>query len=338
MNEDLAIDLGTCSTRIFGRNRGLCVDEPSVVASGKKALDVAGHSAQSRVGHPSTEVVYPISNGWVADECAVSQMLKAFFRQFEPKGPKWLNGFRLRPQMVVGICPQAFPVQQRALCRSLFQAGARRVFLMDSATAALVGLGIDVHQPKGHMVVDIGASGTRIAVVSMGCVVASESLPLGGQAMDRTLVAHLRRTHALSIGLKTAEDIKIRLGAAIQHSSEYTAEVRGRDLAGQAKTIVLSTDDVAQALRETIGGIVQGLFSVIEKTPPEMAEGIFEQGVFLVGGGSQLRHLGQALHWATQLKINRVEEPARAGILGMGEVLAQLPRFSPFLLSSDRFA
>ncbi len=327
-SHDLAIDLGTANTLVYGRGKGLVCSEPSVVAivnersgSGGQKVRAVGHEAKEMLGRTpdSIRAVRPIKDGVIADFEITEAMLRYFIQRAHNRGTL------VRPRIVICVPPCITSVEKRAVRESALSAGAREVFLIEEPMAAAIGAGLDVTAPQGNMVVDIGGGTTDVAVISLSGIVTSRSVRVGGDKMDEAIINYIKRKYNMLIGERTAEAVKIEIGAAATHSKSVTEEVKGRDLiAGIPKVIVATSDEIREALVEPIHAIVETVHLTLEKTPPELAADIVDRGIMLVGGGSLLRDLDQVLREETKLPILRSEDPYTAVVHGAGKALDDL--------------
>jgi rod shape-determining protein MreB len=326
LSNDLAIDLGTANTLVYGRGREILCSEPSVVAvaeAGPQSGRVlaVGREAKEMVGRtPGTiRAVRPIKDGVIADFEVTEAMLRYFIQRAHNRR-LWV-----RPRIVICVPPCITSVEKRAVRESAMSAGAREVYLMEEPMAAAIGAGLNVTEPSGNMVVDVGGGTTDVAVISLAGIVTSSSVRVGGDKMDDALINFVKRKHNLLIGERTAEIIKITIGTAVPKGEPKTMEIKGRDLvAGIPKMIVLSSDEVREALHEPVHQIVQTVVQTLERTPPELGADIVDRGIVLVGGGSLLRDFDQLLRMETKLPIVRAEDPFTAVAMGAGKALDSL--------------
>jgi rod shape-determining protein MreB len=326
LSNDLAIDLGTANTLVYARGRGIICSEPSVVAvaegpGGSRKVLAVGTDAKEMVGRTpgSIRAIRPIKDGVIADFEVTEAMLRYFIQKAH-------NRRRLvRPRIVICVPPCITSVEKRAVRESAISAGAREVFLMEEPMAAALGAGLNVTEPTGNMVIDIGGGTTDVAVISMAGIVTSSSVRVGGDKLDEAIIHYVKRKHNLLVGERTAEIIKITIGTAMSKGAAKTMEIKGRDLvAGIPKMIVMSSDEVREALAEPIHQIVETVLQTLERTPPELAADIVDRGIVLVGGGSLLRDFDQLLRVETKLPIVRGEDPFTAVAAGAGKALDSL--------------
>ena len=325
--DDIAIDLGTANTLVHVAGRGIVLDEPSVVAirskGGVRDVLAVGHKAKLMLGRTpeSIETIRPLRDGVIADFVATEEMLRQFIRR--TKSILEL----MRPRILICVPAGATPVERRAVYETALSAGARKVFLIEEPVAAAIGAGLPVDEPTGSMVVDIGGGTADIAVMSLGGVVQARSLRCAGNAMDEAIVRHIRRKHQLLIGEANAERIKIEAGSAMRLVNGESAEIfiRGRDLRqGKAKTVVLGSEDIAEALENPIEEIAEFIQRAIEDLPPEVSTDICERGIYLTGGGSNLKKLDAELERRVGVKFFIPEKPENCVIKGSAAILERL--------------
>ncbi len=324
LGERLGIDLGTATIIVYARGRGIVVREPSVVAIDKTTRRVLaiGEEAREMLGRTPSSIVAirPLRDGVIADYTVTREMLAFLIRR--ACGPK---ARLFKPVVVVCIPSGATNVEMRAALDAARAAGAREAYPIEEPMAAAIGAGLPIANPGGNMVVDIGGGTTDIAVISLGGIVVSDSLRVGGNQLDEAIIRHIRRVYNLDIGERTAEDIKIRIGSACRTNGEEEMEVRGRDIVtGLPQTVTVSSIEVRDALSENVSQIVAAVKSILEKTPPELAADIIERGITLTGGGALLRGLDQVLQMETQIPVHVAEDPMSSVAIGTGKVLEQI--------------
>ncbi len=326
LSNDLAIDLGTANTLVYARGRGIICSEPSVVAladgpNGVRRVLAVGTEAKQMVGRtPGTiRAIRPIKDGVIADFDVTEAMLRYFIQKAH-------NRTRLvRPRIVICVPPCITSVEKRAVRESAVSAGAREVYLMEEPMAAALGAGLNVTEPTGNMVIDVGGGTTDVAVISLAQIITSSSARVGGDKLDEAIINYVKRKHNLLIGERTAEIVKITIATVMSNSANKTMEIKGRDLvAGVPKMIVMSSDEVREALTEPIHQIVETVLQTLERTPPELAADIVDRGIVLGGGGALLRDFDQLLRAETKLPIVRAEDPFTAVALGAGKALDSL--------------
>ncbi len=332
-SNDMAIDLGTANTVVYIQNKGIVLNEPSVVAVKAHTNQVlaAGKSAKEMLGKTPENIVAcrPMRDGVIANFELTESMLRYFIRVVH-------NDRRtlVRPRMIIGVPSGITQVEKRAVEESAKQAGAREVYTIMEPMAAAIGAGLQVQEPCGNMVVDIGGGTTEVAVISLKSVVFCRSIRVGGDEMDRAIVQYVKRKYNLLIGERTAERIKIEIGSALLDSSmsQQTIEVKGRDLiTGVPKTIMLSAPEVNEALLETIASIVDVVRVALENTPPELSSDLVDKGIVMAGGSSLLRGLNQLISKETGLPVRVAEDPLFCVVKGAGKVLEELSFFQDAL-------
>lgn len=322
-SNDLSIDLGTANTLIYVRGRGIVLNEPSVVAirhhDGRKTVEAVGIEAKRMLGRTPGNItaIRPLKDGVIADFQVTEKMLQHFIRKVHEN-----NWFTPSPRVLISVPCLSTEVEKRAIRESAIGAGAREVRLIEEPMAAAIGAGLKVAEASGSMVVDIGGGTTEIAVISLNGVVYSDSVRIGGDRFDESIVNYVRRNYGSVIGDATAERIKQEIGCAFAGSEIREIDVRGRNLAeGVPRSFTLSSDEILEALQEPLAGIVQAVKSALEQSPPELASDIAESGVVLTGGGALLRDIDRLLSHETGLPFIIAEDPltcvARGGGMAM---------------------
>jgi rod shape-determining protein MreB len=317
---DMGIDLGTANTLVFVKGRGIIIREPSVVAiqKGSNEILAVGDEAKEMIGRTPSNIVAirPMKDGVIADFDTASSMLKYFIK-------KGMGGKSfIRPRVVVGVPSGGTEVEKRAVIDATIQAGAREAYLIEEPMAAAIGAGLPVHEPTGNMVVDIGGGTTEVAVISLGGIVSSHSIPIGGYKMDEAIVQYVKKNYNLLIGERTAENVKIDIGSAIASPSEEKYEIRGRDLvSGLPKTIIVTPEQVQQALSEPVSGIIEAVKNTLERTPPELAADIMDRGIVMTGGSSMLRRLDNLLSLETGMPVYLSEDALSCVAMGTGKAV-----------------
>ena len=330
LSSDMAIDLGTANTLVYVKGRGIVLNEPSVVATinrgGKKQVRAVGNDAKMMLGRTpgNIEAIRPMRDGVIADFEVAEEMIKHFIRKVHNR-----RSFA-NPMIIVCVPSGSTAVERRAIQESALSAGARRVFLIEEPMAAAIGAGLPVSEPTGSMVVDIGGGTTEVAVLSLGGIVYSRSVRVGGDKMDEALISYIRRNHNLLIGESTAERIKLDIGAAsppFDGDDGPYREVKGRDLMnGVPREVLVSQRAVAESLAEPVSAIVEAVKVALENTPPELAADIVDKGIVLTGGGALLNRLDEVLRDATGLPVVVAEDPLQCVALGTGRALEELKR------------
>ncbi len=318
---ELAIDLGTANTLIFVKNKGILLREPSVVAINNQTKEpqAVGAEAKQMLGRApgSIEAIRPMKDGVIANFDVTEKMIKHFF---EKVGCLKMLG---HPKVVIAVPSGITQVERRAVRDSAISAGAREVFLVEEPMAAAIGVDLPIEEPTGNMIIDIGGGTTEVAIISMSGIVYSKSVRVAGDEMDEAIVNYVKRKYNLLIGERTAEEVKIQIGSAYPMEKKMTMEVKGRDLvAGIPKTLVISDEEIREALTETFSTIVEAVKIALERTPPELAADIVDKGVVVAGGGSLIKGLEILLREATGLPITLAEDPLSAVAMGAGKLLS----------------
>jgi len=319
----LGIDLGTTSVRVFVKGKGVVLREPSVVAVDRRGNILAvGEEAKRMIGKTPSSIVarQPLREGVIADYTTTAAMLKYFIRK---ACGRWTL---FRPEVIICVPAKATGVERRAVVDAALEGGARRAFPIEEPMAAAIGAGLPITEPGANVVVDIGGGTTDIAVISLGGIVVSDSIRIGGIKLDEAIARYIKREYNLLIGEQTAEEIKIRIGSAYKLPQELSMEVRGRDLVtGLPKTIRITSEEIRNALSEPIGQIVARVKTVLEQTPPELAADIVTRGIVLTGGGALLRGLDKLLQLETGVPVRLADDPISAVAIGTGLALDMLP-------------
>lgn len=327
MSADMAIDLGTANTLVYVRDRGIVLNEPSVVAiemiNGRKTIKAVGNEAKQMLGRTPGHIhaIRPLRDGVIADFEVSEAMIKHFIRKVHNR-----RSF-VSPKMIICVPSGSTPVEQRAIIDSAESAGASEVYLIEEPMAAAIGAGLPVAEPVGSMVVDIGGGTTEVAVISLSGIVYAKSIRVGGDKMDDAIIAYIRRVHNLLIGETTAERIKKEIGSAAPPSSGNGRfmEIKGRDLInGVPKEVVITERQVAEALMEPVGQIIEAVKITLENTPPELGSDIAERGIVMTGGGSLLSNLDFVLRHATGLAVTIADDPLSCVALGTGHALEEI--------------
>jgi rod shape-determining protein MreB and related proteins len=333
-SRDMGIDLGTANTLVHVKGRGIVLREPSVVAIQRDtgAVLAVGEEAKQMIGRTPGNItaIRPMKDGVIADFDVTQNMLKYFIAK-----SMGARSF-IRPRVVVAVPSGVTEVEKRAVIDATLQAGAREAYLIEEPMAAAIGAGLPVHEPTGNLVVDIGGGTTEVAVISLGGIVTSRSIRVGGDEMDEAIVQYIKRTYNLMIGERTAEEIKITIGSAIPIGNE-TMDIRGRDLvSGLPKTLTISGEEVQKALTEPVFSIIEAVKVTLEKTPPELASDIMDRGIVMAGGGSLLRGLDKLLNRETGMPVHIAEEPLSCVAIGTGKALESLDVLKRILVSPKK--
>jgi rod shape-determining protein MreB len=334
MGRDMAVDLGTANTVVYVRGRGIVLDEPSVVAVNARdgRLLAVGTEAKRMIGRTPAHIqaIRPLKDGVIADFEICEKMLKYFITKVHPRR------LSLHPRMVICVPSGITGVEQRAVQEAAEFAGARKpAYIIEEPMAAAIGAGLPVQEPTGNMIVDIGGGTTEVAVISLGGIVASQSVRVGGDELDEAIVNYIKKEYSLALGDRTAEEVKIALGSAWPLVDEVHAEIRGRDLVtGLPKTIVVSTEEIRAAIDEPVSAVVDAVKVTLDKTPPELAADIMEQGIVLSGGGALLHGIDARLQHETGMPIVIAHDPLHAVAIGSGQSLEEFDALKGVLFSS----
>ena len=315
----MAVDLGTANTLVYVRGRGIVLSEPSVVALDQATRTVlaVGIEAKRMLGRTPASItaIRPLKDGVIADFEVTEEMLRHFITKVHQN--RWAH-----PRVVVCVPSGVTGVEKRAVEEATLSAGARIAYLIEEPMAAAIGAGLPVAEPSGNMIVDIGGGTTEVAVISLGGIVVAQSIRVGGDELDDSIVKHVQRAHKLLIGTQTAEQVKLEIGSAFPGNDDGSCEVRGRDLVtGLPKTIVLTADDVRGALEEPLQAIIGAIKATLDQTPPELAADIMDKGIVLAGGGALLTRLDERVRVETQMPVQIAESPLTCVAVGSGRSL-----------------
>jgi rod shape-determining protein MreB len=333
VGNDMAVDLGTANTVVYVRGKGIVLNEPSVVAVNTRDNQplAVGTEAKRMVGRTPAhiEAIRPLKDGVIADFDVCEKMLRYFIERVHHR--RWA-----KPRMVICVPSGITGVEQRAVQEAAEYAGARKpAYIIEEPMAAAIGAGLPVHEPSGNMVVDIGGGTTEVAVISLGGIVASESIRVAGDEIDEALMSFCKKEYSLALGERTAEDIKTQLASAWPLKQELYAEVRGRDLVtGLPKTIVVSTVELREAIEEPVQAICDAIKYTLDRTPPELAADMMEKGIVITGGGSLLHGLDARLATETGMPVRRAKNPLYTVVLGSGRCLEEFEVLKEVLLAS----
>lgn len=328
---DIGIDLGTANTLVHVKGKGIVLNEPSVVAmdSLTKKVVAVGEEARRMLGRTPGHIVAtrPLREGVIADFDTTEIMLRHFIQKVIGKSP-----FK-RPRIIIGVPSGITSVEQKAVIEAAERTGARQVYLISEPKAAAIGAGLDIFEPSGSMVVDIGGGTTDIAVLSLGDVVTANSIRLAGDKFDEGIIRHIRKEHSLLIGERTAEEIKIKVASVYPDARHEQLDIRGRDMiSGLPKTVTVESEEMREALQESVDLIVAATHSVLEQTPPELAADIFDKGIILTGGGALLYGLDRLMTRELQVPIHIAQDPMSCVVNGTGMAL----EFMDKMTRSDR--
>ena len=334
LSADMAIDLGTANTLVYVKGRGIVLNEPSVVAiaevKGKKQVLAVGEEAKQMLGRTPGNIraIRPLRDGVIADFEVAEEMIKYFIRKVHNR-----RSFAA-PVVVVCVPSGSTAVERRAIQDSAENAGARKVYLIEEPMAAAIGAGLPVTEPTGSLVVDIGGGTTEVAVLSLGGIVYSRSVRVGGDKMDEAIIAYIRRNHNLLVGEGSAARIKEDIGSACSPDGTegQTMEIKGRDLMnGVPKELLLSEFQIAESLAEPVGAIIEAVKVALEHTAPELAADIVDKGIVLTGGGALLGNMDFVLRHATGLPVSIADDPLSCVVLGTGRALEEMKRLKDVL-------
>ncbi len=325
------MDLGTANTLVCVRGEGVVLSEPSVVAveRGTKRIMSVGLEAKRMLGRTpeGIEAVRPLKDGVIADVDVTELMLRHFLKQVMSK-----RIFRIKPRVVVGVPSGITELERRAVRSSAQSAGANEVYMVAEPMAAAIGVGLPIETPRGNMVIDIGGGTTEIAVIALSGIVADTSIRIGGDELDQSIVAFLRKNYNLLIGEPTAEAIKMQIGSAIETDSEREMEVKGRDLvSGIPKMVIIHSQEIRDCIQEPLRSIVEAVRSALEITPPELASDIVDYGIVMTGGGALIRGLDRLIALETNLPIHVDEEPMTCVVRGSGRILDEFSKYRSVL-------
>lgn len=335
MTKDMGIDLGTANTLVYIKGQGIVVREPSVVAirDDSKEVLAVGEEAKKMIGRTPGNIVAirPMKDGVIADFDVTSAMLSYFIQKAASK-----KGV-VSPRIAICVPYGVTEVEKRAIEEAARQAGARDAYLIEEPMAAAIGAGLRVEEPEGNMVVDIGGGTSEIAIISLGGIVTAKSIRLGGDELDEAIVSYVKKEYSLMIGERTAENVKITIGSAYKEGEEVEMEIRGRDLiTGLPKTMQISSSEVRDALREPVNSIVDGIKSTLEKTPPELASDIMENGIMLTGGGALLKGLDKLVKEETGMPVKIAENPLDCVAIGTGKSVEDAEIFEKVLMMNNK--
>jgi rod shape-determining protein MreB len=333
-SNDIGIDLGTANTLVHVKGQGVLINEPSVVAMNTKTNRVVavGNDAKEMLGrNPGhIDVVRPLVDGVISDFDVTEEMLSYLIRKAESKSQKLL-----RPRVVVGVPSGITNVEHRAVYDAAHNAGAREVYIIEEPMAAAVGLGLPVLGPVGCMVIDIGGGTTDVAVISLSGVVQSKNMKIAGDKLNQDIINYLRDEFKILVGEKTAEEIKIKIGA-IHDGDQLESEIRGRDIiSGLPRQILVNSHDIREAIAHSIEILVEGVKEVLEKTPPEVVSDVMQRGIYLVGGGAMIGGLDALLEHELEIPVYVGEEPLYAVVKGTGIVLDDIDVYKEVLIHED---
>ncbi len=334
-SKDIGIDLGTANILVMLKGKGIILNEPSVVAINKKTGDIlaTGTEAKDMLGRTPEKIkaVRPLKDGVIADFTATELMLKNLFKKINEK---YNIG---KPRVVVGVPSGITEVEERAVEESIYQAGAKEVYLIEEPMAAAIGSNINVEEPSGNIIVDIGGGTTEVAVISLGGIVVSKSLRVAGDELDEDIINYIKREYNILIGQTTAEQVKKQIGCVMPLIKEEQMEVKGRDLnSGLPVAINITSNEIGEAIKYSINEIVDVVKSTLEKTPPELTSDIAQKGIVLAGGGALIKNLDKLLSQRTGMPVYVAENPLNSVVVGTGKTLEDLERLKKVLINSRK--
>lgn len=335
-SEDIGIDLGTANTLVVVKNKGIVLNEPSVVAINTKSNKIVevGHKAKLMIGKtPDTiQAIRPLKNGVIADYEMTEKMLREFYKIVLKRN------VLTNPKVVICVPAGVTQVEKRAVVDATKEAGAREAYLVEEPMAAAIGAGVDIFEPEGNMVVDIGGGTTEIAVISLGGIVKTSSLRVAGDKLDEAIVQYVRQKHNLLIGEKTAEEVKSKIAIAMDDSEEAVAEIRGRNiLNGLPRNITIKSGEIREAINEFIEAIIEEIKVTLEKTPPELAADIYQKGIILAGGGALIKDLDKNISKSLQIPVSVAEEPLNCVVRGIEIVLKDFDKYKEVIVSPSDY-
>jgi rod shape-determining protein MreB len=335
LSSDIGIDLGTSNTLVYVKDQGIVLREPSVVAvqAGTNKVLAVGDEAKRMLGRTPANIVAvrPLKDGVISDFEVTEAMLRHFISKVHNR-----RRVRARPRVVIAVPSGITEVEKRAVRESAAHAGAREVYLIEEPMAAAIGVGLPVQDPAGNMIIDIGGGTTEVALISLSGIVFSRSVRVAGDELDEAIVQYMKRAYNLMVGERTAEEIKIKIGSAYPSEKETSVEVKGRDLvAGLPKTLMITSQEVREALLEPISTIVDSVRITLERCPPELSADLVDRGLVLAGGGALLRGFDKLLSEETGLPVHVAEDPLSAVAEGTGKCLNEL-KFLRQVASADR--
>ena len=335
LGRDMAVDLGTANTLVYVRGRGIVLNEPSVVAlnTNNGQIVAVGAEAKRMIGRTPGNIVAvrPLKDGVIADFDVTERMLRYFIQKVHRRTRM------AKPRIVVAVPSGITGVEQSAVKEAGHQAGARKVYIIEEPMAAAIGAGLPVSEPTGNMVVDIGGGTTEVAVISLGGIVTSQSIRIGGDEMDQAIISFGKKEHSLMLGERTAEEIKVALGSAFPAADEPQAEIRGRDLvSGLPKTVVISAAEVRRAIEEPLNLIIDAVRSTLDKCPPELAGDVMDRGIAVTGGGALLRRLDQRIREETGMPVHIADRPLESVVVGTGKCVEDFDTLRQVLVPERR--
>ncbi|MFO7815816.1 MAG: rod shape-determining protein [Halanaerobiales bacterium] len=336
-SRDMGIDLGTANTLVYVKGKGIIIREPSVVALKENARKIlaVGNEAKNMIGRTpgNIKAVRPMKDGVIADFDVTETMLRHFIRKAHKRNRL------VRPRIIICVPSGVTEVEKRAVIDAALQAGARSAFLIEEPMAAAIGAGLPIHEPTGNMIVDIGGGTTEVAVISLGGIVTSTSIRIGGDEMDEAISQYIKKEYKLMVGERTAEQLKIDIGTATGENGGLTKEIKGRDLVnGLPKTVTINSKEIKKALKEPVNNILDAVKRTLEKTPPELASDVMGRGIILTGGGALLHGIDDLLIDITQMPVYLAEEPLDCVVNGTGIALEELDKIKDLLITPKKLS
>ncbi len=333
--KDMAVDLGTATTLVHVKGKGIVLMEPSVVSVEKQTGKIlaVGAEAKRMLGRTPGNIVAirPMRDGVIADFDVTESMIRYFIQKVHKRR------FAVKPRVVVCVPSGVTEVEKRAVFEATIQAGARAAYLIEEPMAAAIGSGLPIQEPTGNMICDIGGGTTEVAVISLGGIVCSESIRVGGDEFDETIIAHVKKEYNVMIGERTAEEIKIEIGSAYPLEEEEDVEVRGRDLlTGLPRNITLSSEEIRVAIEEPLNAVIAAIKITLERTPPELSSDVMDRGLVLAGGGSLLKGLDERLRQETGLPVYLADDPIACVVIGSGKALEEISVLKKILIGVQR--
>ncbi|RJL32719.1 rod shape-determining protein [Bailinhaonella thermotolerans] len=335
LGRDMAVDLGTANTLVYVRDRGIVLDEPSVVAVNTRTEKIVavGSEAKRMIGRTPGHIVAirPLADGVITELEVAERMLRYFIQKVHRQR------LLAQPRVVVAVPSGTTGVEQRAVKEAGYHAGARQVYIIEEPMAAAIGAGLPVNEPVGSMVVDIGGGTTEVAVVALGGIVTARSVRIGGDEIDEAIIAHVKKEHGLLLGERTAEEIKMAIGSAWPSEDEPETEIRGRDLvSGLPQTVRITAGEIREAIQEPINAIIDAVQTTLDQCPPELSGDLIESGIALTGGGALMRGLDRRLAEVTGMPIRVVENPLHSVVLGGGRCVEEFDQLQGVLVPEPR--
>ncbi len=336
-SRDMGVDLGTANTLVFVKGKGIIIREPSVVALRTNSNEVlaVGEEAKNMIGRTPGNIVAvrPMKNGVIADFDVTQSMLRYFITKAHQRSRL------VRPRIIVCVPSGVTEVEKRAVLDAAQQAGARKAFLIEEPMAAAIGADLPVNEPAGNMIVDIGGGTTEVAVISLGGIVSSESIRIGGDEMDEAIVQHIKKKYNVMIGERTAENVKTDIASAYAEGERLDKEVRGRDLvSGLPRNVEVTTEEIRNAIKEPITSIMEAVKITLERTPPELSSDIMDFGIILTGGGALLKGMNRLIADETDIPVHLADEPLDCVVKGTGKALEEIDSLQNVLISPKKIS